>query len=103
MALNIALIGYGKMGREIEAVAVQRGHHIAARVAAKEWAAHTFSDVDVAIEFTQPDAAFANVHALLAQGIPTVCGTTGWFDACPNSIAPKRLWCTPPTSLWGST
>ena len=84
MALNIALIGYGKMGREIEAVAVQRGHHIAARVGREGMGAHTFSDVDVAIEFTQPDAAFANVHALLAQGIPTVCGTTGWFGRVPE-------------------
>ena len=84
MALNIALIGYGKMGREIEAVALQRGHHIAARVGREGMGAHTFSDVDVAIEFTQPDAAFANVHALLAQGIPTVCGTTGWFGRVPE-------------------
>lgn len=79
MALNIALIGYGKMGREIEAVAEQRGHRIAARVGREGMEAHDWTGVDVAIEFTQPDAAFANVEALLAQGIPTVCGTTGWF------------------------
>lgn len=84
MALTIALIGYGKMGREIEAVAEQRGHRIAARVGREGVGAHDLSAVDVAIEFTQPDAAFANVQTLLAQGIPTICGTTGWFARIPE-------------------
>lgn len=84
MALNIALIGYGKMGREIEAVAVQRGHRIAARVGREGLAAHVLQGVDVAIEFSQPEAAFDNVQALLHEGIPTVCGTTGWFARIPE-------------------
>ena len=84
MALNIALIGYGKMGREIEAVAEQRGHRISARVGREGMEAHDWTGVNVAIEFTQPDAAFGNVQALLAKGIPTVCGTTGWFARVPE-------------------
>jgi len=84
MALNIALIGYGKMGREIEALATHRGHRIVARVGREGIGAHDWTGIDVAMEFTQPEAAFANVESLLAQGIPTVCGTTGWFDRVPE-------------------
>ena len=84
MALNIALIGYGKMGREIEVLATQRGHRIVARVGREGIGAHDWTGIDVAMEFTQPEAAFANVESLLAQGIPTVCGTTGWFDRVPE-------------------
>lgn len=84
MALNIALVGYGKMGREIEACAQFCGHQIVLRVGREGLASHDLNSVDVAIEFTQPDAAFFNVQTLLRAGIPTVCGTTGWFDRIPE-------------------
>ena len=80
MALNIALIGYGKMGREIERVAIDRGHQIVAKVGREGIAADSLTGVDVAIEFTEPGAAMNNVRTLLTMGLPTVCGTTGWFD-----------------------
>jgi len=80
MALKLALVGYGKMGREIETIAQKRGHQVLIRVGREGIQAHDLTGVDAAIEFTQPDAAFNNVQSLLKLKIPTVCGTTGWFD-----------------------
>lgn len=81
--MKIALIGYGKMGRIIEQVALGRGHEIVAvidkdtdvRIDSPE-----FRMADVAIEFSVPSAAEANVAAALRQGVSVVCGTTGWAD-----------------------
>jgi 4-hydroxy-tetrahydrodipicolinate reductase len=81
--VNILLIGYGKMGQAIAAQAAQRGHHVAGIVDSAAGAARiddfTPTTVDVAIEFTHPDSAFANVQACLRQGLPVVCGSTGWL------------------------
>ena len=81
--MNILLIGYGKMGQTIAALATQRGHHIAGIVdlhtSPATIADFTPDTVDVAIEFTHPDSAFANVAACLRQGLPVVCGSTGWL------------------------
>jgi 4-hydroxy-tetrahydrodipicolinate reductase len=77
--MNILLVGYGKMGKAIETVALQRGHQIAGRV--DVGGTDSISPgADVAIEFTQPGAAVANITRCLASGIPVVCGTTGWLD-----------------------
>ena len=81
--MKILLIGYGKMGQTIAALAAQRGHAIAG-VVDKHATPSTIADftpatVDVAIEFTHPDSAFANVTACLRQGLPVVCGSTGWL------------------------
>jgi 4-hydroxy-tetrahydrodipicolinate reductase len=81
MALNIALLGYGKMGQAIEAEAAARGHIVVARIRSTDsW---DFGKADVVIEFTQPDAAVANLHRLAGLGTPVVCGTTGWFAELP--------------------
>ena len=81
--MKILLIGYGKMGRTIEALARRRGHEIAGivdrHVSEAVIADFTPATVDVAIEFTHPDSAFANVTACLRQGLPVVCGSTGWL------------------------
>lgn len=81
--MNILLVGYGKMGQAIAAQATQRGHHVAGIVDSAAGAARiadfTPATVDVAIEFTHPDSAFANVQACLRQGLPVVCGSTGWL------------------------
>jgi 4-hydroxy-tetrahydrodipicolinate reductase len=81
--MKILLIGYGKMGQTIAALAAERGHEIAGIVdlnATKSAIADfTPATVDVAIEFTHPDSAFANVTACLRQGLPVVCGSTGWL------------------------
>ena len=90
--MNIALIGYGKMGRMIEQTACAQGHNITAVVdpfAAdapagikinRTIAETDFNSVDAAIEFTQPDTAVSNIIALAEKKIPVVVGTTGWHD-----------------------
>jgi 4-hydroxy-tetrahydrodipicolinate reductase len=86
--MNILLIGYGKMGKTIERIATEKGHHIVGRVDANNMDAITaFSGqtVDVAIEFTQPESAFKNVSYCLQNQIPVVCGTTGWLHDFPQA------------------
>jgi 4-hydroxy-tetrahydrodipicolinate reductase len=79
--MNIALIGYGKMGKEIEAMAISRGHHISCRLDSKTDIETTdFSTTDVAIEFTKPDLALKHIDFCLDNNIPLVIGTTGWND-----------------------
>lgn len=82
MALKIALVGYGKMGQAIEAEAVARGHEVVARIRSTD--AWNLQGADVAIEFTQPESAVANLERLAALGTPVVCGTTGWFAELPR-------------------
>lgn len=81
--MKILLVGYGKMGQAIAALATRRGHQIAGvvdrRAGALAITDFTPATADVAIEFTHPDAAFANVAACLRQGLPVVCGSTGWL------------------------
>jgi len=78
--MNIILLGYGKMGKTIERIALERGHTISARIDVDNQ--HEFETIkgDVAIEFSHPDAAFENVKRTLLKGIPVVCGTTGWLS-----------------------
>jgi 4-hydroxy-tetrahydrodipicolinate reductase len=88
--MNIALIGYGKMGHMIEEVAVQRGHTIVLRIHidnVDEFTAKNLEKADVAIEFTGPSAAFGNVSRLLEFGIPVVSGSTGWNEKLPEARA----------------
>lgn len=82
--MNIILLGYGKMGRIIERIAVERGHTISARISADNPGDIALIKGDVAIEFSHPDAAFANIQACLERGIPVVCGTTGWLARRPE-------------------
>ena len=74
--MRIALIGYGKMGHMIEEVALSRGHEIVARIDAGD--AFALNGADVAIEFTTPGTAKDNILRAWAQGVPVVCGSTGW-------------------------
>jgi len=80
--MRIGLYGYGKMGKAIEAAAVARGHEVALRVNARN-AGTPPKDVDVAIEFSRPDHALANMRLCLEMGVPVVVGTTGWYDKLP--------------------
>ncbi len=81
--MKILLIGYGKMGQTIAALATRRDHEIAGIVdrhaSQSNITDFTPATADVAIEFTHPDSAFANVAACLRQGLPVVCGSTGWL------------------------
>ncbi len=77
--MRIALLGYGKMGKVIERIALERGHEIVLRKSS----ADTFdglNDADVAIDFSVPDAAVGNISACLNGNIPVISGTTGWLE-----------------------
>ncbi|MCU7552433.1 4-hydroxy-tetrahydrodipicolinate reductase [Chitinophagaceae bacterium LB-8] len=79
--MRIALIGYGKMGKMIEEIALERGHEIVLKIHidnTEEFTQEAVSKADVAIEFTGPDSAFENVKKCLDSGVPTVSGSTGW-------------------------
>jgi 4-hydroxy-tetrahydrodipicolinate reductase len=87
---SIAIIGDGKMGQAIRQLAIEKGWKVSAILGETDSAkgggitATTLGKADVAVEFTQPDAAVANVVASLRAGVPVVVGTTGWYDALPE-------------------
>lgn len=78
--MQIALIGYGKMGKAIEQLALQKGHEITARITSTSMLKTAVFKADVVIEFTRPDSAYKNVTWCLRKGLPVVCGTTGWLE-----------------------
>lgn len=78
--MRIALFGYGKMGKVIEKIAVDRGHEISARITADEPKERfDLSDTDVVIEFSVPEAAEENIKFCIDHQLPIVIGTTGWY------------------------
>jgi 4-hydroxy-tetrahydrodipicolinate reductase len=78
--MKIALIGYGKMGKSIEALAIQRGHSIVAKIdISNPIDKGVLKNAEVAIEFTQPDSVVKNLLSCFDAGTPVVCGTTGWL------------------------
>lgn len=86
--MNIAIIGYGKMGKVIEQIAVERGHSIVLKISSanvQDLNAENLKNVDAAIEMTQPDAAKNNVLLCLEAGVPVTSGTTGWNDDIPTA------------------
>lgn len=86
--MKIALIGYGKMGKEIEKIAIERGHEIVSIVDENnfetEFDSQNFKTADVAIEFTTPHTALQNFRKCFAANVPVVAGTTGWLDHMPE-------------------
>ncbi len=79
--MNIALIGYGKMGKAIEKIAEERGHKIVLICNSELGVKYAdFSNVDIAIEFTQPDLALSHINFCLENKIPIIVGTTGWNE-----------------------
>jgi 4-hydroxy-tetrahydrodipicolinate reductase len=103
-ARTIAIIGDGKMGQAIRDLAQAKGWKVAAFIGEHESAAGTgitrttLGNADVAVEFTEPKAAVANITAALRAGIPVVAGTTGWYDQLPavtqvaNDAGTALLW-----------
>lgn len=85
--MKIALIGYGKMGKAIEAIAQSRGHEIVQRIdinSSHLLEKEHLSQADVAIEFTTPETAFHNIGKCFDANVPVVCGTTGWLEKLPE-------------------
>ncbi len=81
--MKIALIGYGKMGKAIEEVALAKGHEIVLKVSIDNLEDNTLENIrkaDVAIEFTGPDSAFDNILRCMEAGVPVISGSTGWLD-----------------------
>ncbi|MEY3436273.1 MAG: hypothetical protein RL335_729 [Bacteroidota bacterium] len=81
--MNIALIGYGKMGKIIEQIAIERGHSVNLKIDlhnVNEFTPENLRKSDVAIEFTGPHSAYENLMKCLEAGIPVVCGSTGWLE-----------------------
>lgn len=92
--LRLAVIGMGKMGRAIAALAPERDFDVVATLDAEQTRGgitrELLGDADVAIEFTTPAAAPANVRALLDVACPVVVGTTGWYEVLPELTAHAR-------------
>ena len=87
--MKIVLIGYGKMGHAIEALAAERGHGVTVKIDKDDpWPASMAADV--AIEFTTPATAVGNMLRCLEAGMPVVCGTTGWYADYENVAAQCR-------------
>lgn len=81
--MRILLLGYGKMGKTIEQIAIDRGHEVPFKIDyhnVSDLQNITADDVDVAIEFTQPESAYNNVKYCINHNIPVICGTTGWLE-----------------------
>ncbi|AWI25851.1 4-hydroxy-tetrahydrodipicolinate reductase [Flavobacterium pallidum] len=84
--MKIALLGYGKMGKVIERIALERGHGIVLRKGSND----TFDGLelaDVAIDFSIPDAAVSNISACIERNIPVVSGTTGWLERYEDMVS----------------
>ena len=79
--MNIALFGYGKMGKVIEKIALDRGHHISAKVTSSNLKdSVNLSTTDVVIEFSTPETAIENIKFCLEHKLPVIIGTTGWYS-----------------------
>lgn len=83
--MKIALLGYGRMGKTIERLALERGHEIIFRIK-DDVARYDLSQADVAIDFSIPDAALENITSCFDQQVPVVSGTTGWLDKYQEAV-----------------
>ncbi|MCB2196398.1 MAG: 4-hydroxy-tetrahydrodipicolinate reductase [Bacteroidetes bacterium] len=87
--MKIAIIGYGKMGKEIEQVALDRGHEILLKLDVsniRNVKKEDLQDIDVAVEFSNPESAFSNINLCFDHNIPIVSGTTGWLDKFNETV-----------------
>src|SRR4051812_8481293 len=101
--MNIALIGYGKMGKEIEAIAIKRKHNIILKINTSNSGSISDADLkkaDVAIEFSTPHTVLDNIKKCLTAELPIVVGTTGWYE---NFEIMKRLCIEENGSLFHAT
>ena len=90
--MKIALIGYGKMGKEIERIALSRGHDIVSIIDInnrEDFSSEAFRSADVAIEFTTPTTAYDNCMKAFREGVKVVSGSTGWMSSHESEM--RRL------------
>ena len=88
--MKVALIGYGKMGREIERILLERGHSVPLIIDInnpEDLNPEKLKGIDVAVEFSAPEAAYGNIVKCLEYGTPVVCGTTAWLDKYDEAVA----------------
>jgi 4-hydroxy-tetrahydrodipicolinate reductase len=86
--MNIALFGYGKMGKMLEQLGSERGHTFPLKVELGiDSSSLDFSSIDVAIDFSTPEAAFDNITRCFEKGIPIISGTTGWLDDFEKAVS----------------
>lgn len=83
--MKIALLGYGKMGKTIEKLALERGHEIVLKIDDSK-TSYDISVADVAIEFSTPDSAFGNIVSCVQKQVPVVVGTTGWLKNYERAV-----------------
>jgi len=83
--MKIALLGYGRMGKEIEKIALQKGHEIVLRIQGDE--NYNITLADIAIDFSIPEAALKNITNCFQNNVPVVSGTTGWLENYTDAIA----------------
>ena len=83
--MKIALLGYGKMGKVIERIAIERGHEIVLKKD-QDTSFDGLKNADVAIDFSVPNSAVANISECLINGIPVISGTTGWLTNYPKMV-----------------
>jgi 4-hydroxy-tetrahydrodipicolinate reductase len=84
--MNIALLGYGKMGKTIEQIAIQRGHQIVLKIDKDDYD-YDITKADVAIDFSIPNVAFSNISNCINNQIPVISGTTGWLEDYNKAVA----------------
>lgn len=87
--MNVALIGYGKMGHEIEKILKDKGHTIGLIIDkdnARDLNGENLREIDVAIEFSTPQTAFDNISKCIINGTPVVCGTTAWLEHFDQAV-----------------
>ncbi|MGM5469968.1 4-hydroxy-tetrahydrodipicolinate reductase [Flavobacteriaceae bacterium LMO-SS05] len=83
--MKIALLGYGKMGKTIERIALERGHTVV--IKADVGSQYDITEADVAIDFSVPDAAFGNISNCLNNSVPVISGTTGWLKDYDKAVS----------------
>ena len=83
--MKLALLGYGRMGKTIEKLATDKGHEIVFK-SGSDFEEGKLKEADAAIEFSIPEAAVKNIEKCFNEGVPVVCGTTGWLDSYKNII-----------------
>jgi len=83
--MKIALLGYGKMGKTIEKIAIQRGHEVVLKID-ENIESYDLSMADIAIDFSIPQAAFNNITTCFKNQLPVICGTTGWLENYDKAV-----------------